>query len=250
MAMKKASAIIVDDEESARNVLLSLLSTYCKNIVVVDQCENVEEAVVSIKKNNPELVFLDIEMPNYAGYEIVDFFDKLSFEIIFVTAYDQYAIKAFQLSAVDYILKPIDINALTNAVKKFETQKKREDAELNYRVLVESLKTDTVNNIVVSVNGGQKSVSVTDIIALEASESYTQIHTKIEKYIYSKNLKHFETLLEKNTNFVRSHKSWMINVHKVEKFSKSDLTILLENDILAKLSKYKKADFEAALKLI
>lgn len=248
--MKKVSAIVVDDEESARNVLLSLLTAYCKNIEVIDQCENVEEAVISINKNKPELVFLDIEMPNYAGYEIVNFFDKIDFEIIFVTAYDQYALRAFQMSAVDYILKPIDIDDLKRAVDKFETQKNRLDAELNYKVLVESLKTDTVNNIVVSVNGGQKSINVKDIIALEASESYTQIHTKTEKYIYSKNLKYFENLLEKNTNFVRSHKSWMVNIYKVEKFSKSELSIQLENNIEAKLSKYKKLDFENALKAI
>ena len=245
--MNKIAAIVVDDEESARNVLTSLLTDYCKNVEVIDQCQDLESAVISIKKNKPNLVFLDIEMPNYAGYEIVNFFDRLDFEIIFVTAYDNYALKAFQLSAVDYILKPIDLDHLQTAVQKFEAKRNQIDAELNYKVLVESLKSETVNNIVVSVNGGQKSINVNDIIALEASESYTQIYTKTDKFVYSKNLKFFEKLLEHNSNFVRTHKSWMINVHMVEKFSKSDLTILLENDILAKLSKYKKDHFEKAL---
>ena len=245
--MEKTSAIIVDDEESARNVLFSLLTDYCKSIEVVDSCQDVEEAVISIKKNKPDLVFLDIEMPNYAGFEIVKFFDKIDFEIIFVTAYEHYALKAIQLAAVHYILKPIDIDELKLAVEKFNDKKTRIDAALNYKVLIESLKSETVNNIVVPVLGGQKSISVNDIIAMTASESYTEIHTYGEKFVYSKNLKHFEKLLENNSNFVRTHKSWMVNTHFVQKFSKSAFTIELEGGLVAKLSKLKKAHFEAAL---
>lgn len=240
-------AIIVDDEESARNTLLSLLTDYCDSVEVIDSCQDVEEAVVSIKKNKPDVVFLDIEMPNYAGYEIVNFFDKIDFEIIFVTAYENYALKAFQLAAVHYILKPIDIDELKLAVQKFNEKKNRIDAALNYEVLSESLKTGTVNNIVVPVIGGQKSISVNEIIVMSASESYTEIHTKSEKFVYSKNLKYFEKLLENNSNFVRTHKSWMVNTSFVQKFSKSALTIEMAGGFFAKLSRFKKVQFEDSL---
>ena len=105
-------SIIVDDEESARDVLSALLHRYHSEIEVIDKCTNVEEAVSSIKKYNPELIFLDIEMPRFAGYEILNFFENVDFKIIFVTAYDQYAIKAFELAALDYLLKPIDPDRL------------------------------------------------------------------------------------------------------------------------------------------
>ena len=93
----RIKAVLVDDEESARNVLFSLLSRHCPSVEVVDQCGDVMSAVESIKKHNPDVLFLDIEMPMYAGYEIVSFFDKIDFEIVFVTAYDKYAIKAFEM---------------------------------------------------------------------------------------------------------------------------------------------------------
>jgi len=106
--MQKLKTIIVDDEEPARNVLKNLLKRIDENIEVVALCENVPDAVEQIKSLKPDLVFLDVQMPEYAGYELVNFFDKVNFQIIFVTAYDQFAIKAFQCSAIDYIVKPVE----------------------------------------------------------------------------------------------------------------------------------------------
>ena len=100
--MNKIKAILVDDEESARNILGNLLEKFCPEVELIGKFKNVEEAVEGINALNPELVFLDIEMPNYAGYEIINFFDEINFEMIFVTAYDKYAIKAFEVSAVDF----------------------------------------------------------------------------------------------------------------------------------------------------
>jgi len=245
---KTFNAILVDDEESARNILSSLLLNFCPQINIVDKCEDVEQAVVSIKKNKPDLVFLDIEMPNYAGYEITSFFETIDFEIVFVTAYDHYAIKAFQVSAVDYLLKPIDINKLKESVEKFIIKDQSKNAALNYQVLVESLKNDKINKIIVPHQGDQKIVLIKNIIAVEASESYSFIHTNDNnKYIVSKNLKHFETLFNTNSNFLRTHKSWMINLDYLKEYSKSKLTLELENNITAKLSKYKKPQFEEQL---
>lgn len=242
---KTFNAILVDDEDSARNILSNLILNFCPQINIVDKCEDVEQAVKSINIHKPDLVFLDIEMPNYAGYEITSFFDKIDFEIIFITAYDHYAIKAFQVSAVDYLLKPIDINRLKEGVDKFISKSKNKNASLNYEVLIESLRDDKIKKIVVPHQGDQKIVALENIIAIEASESYSYIHTNnSQKYIVSKNLKHFETLFDKNKNFIRTHKSWIINLDFLKEYSKSKLILELENSIQAKLSKYKKPQFE------
>ena len=240
----KLKAILVDDEESARNVLSNLLLRFCPQIEVVDKCTNVLDAVESIKKNQPDVVFLDIEMPNYAGYELVSFFEDVTFEIIFVTAYDKYAIKAFEISAVDYLLKPIEIDRLKQAIEKLITKKSLFNSTKNYNTLKTNLESDIITKIVVRKNDGQEIVTIEDIIAIEAQEAYSCIHTKSGNYLMSKNLKHFETLLENNFNFFRSHKSWIINFKKVQSFSKSTFEIQLEKGLSAKLSKYKIAEFE------
>ena len=244
--MGKLKAIIVDDEESARNVLSSLLSTFCPTIEIIATCSNVIEAVETIKKHRPDVVFLDIEMPNYAGYELVSFFEKINFEIIFVTAYDQYAIKAFEVSAVDYLLKPVEIKRLKESVNRLKNKIDLADNH-NYQTLSENLKNDTISKIIIRHNNCQKVISIKNIIAIEAKEAYSCIHTSNEKYLMSKNLKHYETVLDQNDSFFRTHKSWIINISHLITFSKSKLEIKLTSGIIAKLSKYRKSAFEDAL---
>jgi two-component system LytT family response regulator len=177
-------------------------------------------------------------------------FEQIDFEIIFITAYDHYAIKAFELSAIDYLLKPIEIERLKESVVKFERKIKLKDASLSYKVLVESLKTDCIKKIVVQIKGGQKIIHVKDIIAIEAKESYSLIIcSDKQEFLYSKNLKHFEKLLLENKNFLRTHKSWIVNINFLESYSKSTFKINLENGVEARLSKYKKQSFESQIKL-
>jgi two-component system, LytTR family, response regulator len=241
---KKIKAIIVDDEESARNVLSNLITRFCPQVEIVTTCSNVIEAIEAIKEHQPNVVFLDIEMPNYAGYEIVSFFEEINFEIIFVTAYDQYAIKAFEISAVDYLLKPVEIERLKNSVEKLTTKIELNHSHTNYKALTQNLESNELTKIVVRHNGEQQIISVNEIITIEANESYSCIHTIKGKYLASKNLKHFETIFSENNSFFRSHKSWMINLSHLVKFSKSKLEIELTANIIAKLSKYKKPEFE------
>lgn len=245
--MSNHRAIIVDDEESARNILSSLLKKFCPQIEVVAMCEDVEEAVIKIKKQQPSLVFLDIEMPNYSGYEIVNFFDQIDFEIVFITAYDNYAIKAFEIAALDYLLKPIDIDRLKEAVSKFIDREASKDVAQNYQVLKESLETSSVKKVIVPYNGGQRVVETKDIVAISAAESYSYIHTTDQRYLLSKNLKQFENLLSENKTFFRTHKSWIINLTHLRDYSRSDLQIQLAGEVTAKLSKYKKVEFETVL---
>lgn len=245
--MKKTRAIIVDDEESARDVLQNLLVRFCPEVELIAKCENVLQAVDVVKKEKPDLVFLDIEMPNYAGYELVNFFDTVTFDIIFVTAYDQYAIHAFEIAAIDYLLKPIDIERLKLAVKRVKPQRNTSEQSQRLALLGNTLETKQIKNIIVHDKGQQHLVALEDIIAIEALESYCTIYTHNKKHTVSKNLKHFETLLMPAPIFIRVHKSWIINRNCIKHYSKSDLSITLNNGIIAKLSKYKKAEFEAAL---
>lgn len=240
----RLKAIIVDDEESARNVLSGLLTRFCPEVEVIEMCTNVTNAVQSIKKHNPDVVFLDIEMPNYAGYEIVSFFEDINFDIVFVTAYNNYAVKAFEVSAVDYLLKPVEIGRLKEAVTRLTERQHLKAAQRSYKTLTENLKEDKVSKIVVRANGSQKVVSTKEIIAIEAKEAYSYIYTATGSYLMSKNLKHFETILEGNSDFFRTHKSWIVNLSALSSFSSAKMEIYLESDIIAKLSKYRKPEFD------
>jgi len=242
--MESIKAIIVDDEESARSVLNNLLQRYCPNVIVVDKFSNVEDAVKGINQINPDVVFLDIEMPNYAGYEIVNFFNEINFEIIFITAYDKYAIKAFEVSAVDYLLKPIDIDRLKISVNKLTEKIKNKKGNENYKILTNTLQSNEIKNIIFNEKGSQIIIETENIIAIEAQESYSMIYTNEKKHIVSKNLKHFENVLKENLNFIRTHKSWIINTNNLIKYTKSKLELELDNGLIAKLSKYKKSEFE------
>jgi len=245
--MNKIKAILVDDEEAARDVLENLLKRFCPDINLVDKCSNVLDAVESIKLNQPNVVFLDIEMPNYAGFEIVKFFESVQFEIIFVTAYDKYAIRAFEIAAIDYLLKPIDIERLKESVSKVKNVVDFKIQSEKLALLSNTLETKEIKNISINEKGIQQIISINSIIAIEAQESYCFIHTESKKYMVSKNLKSFEIMLDSLTNFVRVHKSWIINLKHMVNYSKSDLVINLTNGIVAKLSKYKKAEFEDLL---
>lgn len=245
--MQKIRAIIVDDEESARDVLENLLRRFCPEVEVLSKFSNVPQAVEACKTQSPDLVFLDIEMPNYAGFEIVKFFETIPFEIIFVTAYDKYALRAFEISAIDYLLKPVDIDRLKEAVSRVKKRYNTAQNAERLSLLGQTLQTKEVKSILVTDKGYQQIIPVDTIIAIEAEESYCTIHTTEKKYTVSKNLKHFETVFADNPMFFRVHKSWMISKKHILNYSKSELLINLSNGLSARLSKYKKAEFEEAI---
>ncbi len=246
--MKKLKAILTDDEQSAQEVLETLLLKYCPNIDVVAVCSNLPETIDAIKAHNPDVVFLDIEMPEYAGYEIVNYFDKIDFHIVFVTAYHQYAVKAFEISALDYLLKPIEIDRLKKTVERLTSQSNQKIEHNKYSMLRESLDYKQPQKMIIKVKSDQRVLDTSTIIAIEAQEAYSCIYTiDRDRFLVSKNLKYFQNLLEDNFDFFRTHKSWIINRKKLVSFSKSKLEINMENEIKAKLSKYKASDFEVFL---
>jgi two-component system LytT family response regulator len=244
--MAKLRSIIVDDESAARDVLERLLIRNCPSIEVLDKCHDVESAVEKIKELKPDVVFLDVQMPNYAGYEIVDFFDAIDFEIIFVTAYDQYAIKAFELSAVDYLVKPVNRQRLIESIEKLDEKIKQKNGFKDYQILKDSIQNKQFDKIIISELGNKRVLLLKDIIAIEAKGAYSTIHlVKDKNILVSKNLKHFESVLPEDNSFFRSHKSWIISTEFINAFNKNKGEISLnQGSILARLSKYKIQEFE------
>lgn len=246
--MKSVKAILVDDEEGVRDVVYHLLQRFCPTVDVVARCENIPQAVDAIREHQPDLVFLDIEMPRYSGFELVRFFDTVTFEIIFITAYDKYAIRAFEISAVDYLLKPVDIQRLVQAVDRANERILLKTQGDRMKVLEETLGNAEVKNIVIAEKTKQYLVAIDSIIAIEAQEAYCTIHTTEASHFVSKNLKQFEIMLEEDERFMRVHKSWLISIQFLEHYSRTKLSIKMKNGLQVKLSKYRKTAFESLIR--
>lgn len=216
-------AIIIDDEEMARTLLFEMLKEYCIDIEVVDLCKDLPTGVKSIRKNKPDLVFLDIEMPGHSGLELLDFFDTddTDFSIIFVTAYNRYAVQAFKLSAVDYLLKPIEAEDLKNSIELFKKNKAKHREE--YSILKENLKNPSTKKIALHTLSSINFVNTQDILFFQGDGSYTKVFLKDGRNItLSKGLKHFENILAEIHVFFRCHKSYIVNLEYITDYIKSD----------------------------
>lgn len=247
--MSALKAIIIDDEERARNTLSSLLVEYCKGVEVVGQCANVPDGVLAINKHRPDVVFLDIEMPEYNGFELTGFFKEVDFEIVFVTAYSEYAIKAFEVSAVDYLLKPVDIEQLTNAVEKVKQRKQQTSMQQRLELLKENFSNEEIRKIALPMNDGLLFIEINDLIMLEADGSYTHVYLKNgSKILVSKKLKFFEDLLIQRPAFFRPHRSHLININFIKRYIRGEGTILMDNQATVSLSRDRKQEFESILK--
>lgn len=215
-------AIIVEDEEASRITLNNYLTKYCKNVSVLEMADSVQTGLAAIKKHNPDVVFLDIEMPYGNAFDLLESLDKVDFEIIFVTAYRDYAIKALNLSAAYYILKPIDIDELVAAVNKITEQKKEGEEVFHSKILMDNIKTNNIQHkkIVLPQMDGFEVVNVNEIIRAEANDNYTNFYlTNGKKYLISKTLKYFDELLTE-FDFIRIHKSHLVNLQYITKYIK------------------------------
>jgi two-component system LytT family response regulator len=213
-------ALIVDDEKSGRDSLQMLLGRYCKEVEVIGQEGSVESAHNFIMNNHPELVFLDIEMPQGSGFELLKKFDSIQFKTIFVTAHQHYAIKAIKFSAFDYLLKPIDVDELVEAVQRVTEMESKLNANRHHSLL-ENVESNKIGKIAVNVKDGLTFIKVSDIIRLQADGSYTHIFTTNEKFTATRNIKEFEEILH-TKDFFRTHNSHIINLHHVKHFSRVD----------------------------
>ena len=247
---QKIKAIIIDDEERARRVLSSLIEKYCsEDIEIISQCANVPEGVLEINRKKPDVVFLDIEMPNYSGFELLEFFKDVEFEIIFVTAYNKYALRAFEVSAVDYLLKPIRIDQLEKAVKKLQNKLHLTMYD-RLELLKANIQTEKIKKIAIPVSDGLVLVKVSQISHIDAEGSYAKLYlidgTNI---LVSKKLKYFEYLLSNQKNFYRIHRSHLINIQYVKKYNRHENMIILENNQRVKVARDNKVEFEEKIKI-
>jgi two-component system, LytTR family, response regulator len=240
-------AIIIDDEPKARRLLEVLLVENCSKIETIVHAEDLMSGVQLIKQYQPQIVFLDIEMPEHSGLEILDFINKeeVNFEIIFTTAYSEYAIKAFQLSAIDYLLKPLRAETVKEAVEKAIQQIGKSDIGLKIEELKKSLKTTNFNKIGLPFADGFKFVNFDDIILFEADGMYTKVSTtKNQEILVCKPLKHFVELFESQANFYKPHRSYLINLKYIKEYIKKDGGyIIMDNDKSVSISNDKKDEF-------
>ncbi len=246
-------AIIVDDEPKSREVLKTLLERFCPVVSVIGSAANVDDAKKLISALQPELVFLDVEMPGGNGFSLLDEIDRNDFEIIFVTSYGHYAIPALRYSAIDYLLKPVEIVELKNAVLRVEERlEKKNDLKLNYRELNQNLSVPASQQRI-AIHGVNeiRFIAAKDIIRLEGDNNYTFIFTSTSaKYHTSKTLKDYEELLQALPNFVRVHKSHMVNLDHLTKFMKDDGGYIIMSDgSQVEVSRRKKQDLLDRLKI-
>jgi two-component system LytT family response regulator len=211
------NAIIVEDEANSREILTNYLAKYCPTVTLKGEAASIEEAKKLIQKHTLDLVFLDVEMPFGTGFDLLDQLPDRTFETVFVTAYNQYAIDALNNHAAYYLMKPINIDELIKAVDYVTEIRKKEDA-LEDRVLTPNLnKVD--GKITLPQQDGFQILNVTDILYCKADDNYTEIYLENKKILVSKTLKYFEEALSKFA-FARIHKSYLVNVNEVVKYRK------------------------------
>ncbi len=215
-------AIIVDDEQRHHDILEKMLANFCPNVSIMGHGYSVDEAVTLIKKHQPNLVFLDIEMPKGNGFAVFDHFEEPPFEVIFTTAYDLYAINAIKHAALDYLLKPINIQELKNAVERAEKVLRKDSSENIEKIQALKsniqLKDSSFTKIALRSSEGIDFVEANRVIRVEANQVYSNFYLDNGKMIMvSKPLGEYEALLE-SCNFFRVHKSHMINLNHIEKY--------------------------------
>lgn len=240
-------AVIIDDEPKSRQVLKILIEENCPKVTHIFQAEDLKSGVVVIKEELPNIVFLDIEMPEHSGLEILNFIERgiYNFEIIFTTAYNEYALQAFQLSAIDYLLKPVSANKVKNAVDKALNFLGTSQIDKRLQELKNSFKSNNFSKIGVPVADGIKFITFKDIIMFEADGMYTKISTlNSNDLLISKPLKYFVGLLNKQTIFYKPHRSYLINLSFIKEYIKKDGGyIIMDNNKSVSISKDKKEEF-------
>ena len=234
--------VIVEDEEIARKVLKSLLAQYCQDVMVCAEADDIVSGKAMIESFRPDLVFLDIEMPGGSGFKLLSSVDNADFEVVFITAYEQFAIKAIRHDALDYILKPIDPKELVAAVEKVKESKYKKTLKKQYDNLLKNLDPEqlVVRKISISTTDKIHLINVDDIIRCESDNYYTIIFFKDgSNLLVSKTLKDMEQKLEEY-DFVRTHKSHLANIRCIRNFIKDEMMVVMTDGTKVPVSKRKK----------
>jgi two-component system LytT family response regulator len=238
--------IIVDDEERSIESLSKLLIKHCPEVNIVAKAEDVETAKEYILKLQPDLIFLDVEMPKNSGFELLNQFKTINFSVIFVTAHEGFALKAFRYSAIDYITKPIDYKLLIEAINKFKSKQKIELKEQRLELLLENVSNSPrqFNRLAVPNLNGFKLVNISDIIYCEGDGNYTKLFLlNGEQLLSSKTLKYFDEILPDIT-FYRIHKSYLININLIDTYHRNDGNyVTMKNKITLEVSERNRKEF-------
>ncbi len=238
--MMELKAVIVEDEANSREILRNYLAKYCENVTLLGEGATIEEGLVQIKKHCPDLVFLDVEMPFGNAFDLLDQIPDRTFETIFVTAYNQYAMDALNHHAAYYLMKPINIDELIKAVDYVRAIKEKENA-LEGQVL-QARPVRAEGKITLPQQDGFQVLDVSDIYFCKADDNYTEIYLEKKKIVVSKTLKYFEEALQ-SYSFARIHKSYLVNVTEVVKYKKGKGgSVVLSNGKELSVSASKKAD--------
>ena len=244
------TAIIIDDETNSRNALRQKITKHCNNIMIIADCENGEEGIEKIETQKPDIIFLDIEMPRMNGFTMLQQIKNKNFEVIFITAYDHYAIKAIKFSALDYLLKPVEVEDLKAAVEKVTQKRKQVDGNKRVELLVQNfLEEKTAHQrIAISSMEGLQFVTTDDIIYLEANSNYTSFYLADNRKITAtKTLKDFEEILPASM-FIRIHHSYLINKNGIEKYIKGEGgQVVMKNGVTLDVARRKKEEFMKAI---
>jgi two-component system, LytTR family, response regulator len=244
------TAIIIDDEPKGRLALREKIAGYCPQVKILAEAENGQEGLLLIRHHHPQLVFLDIEMPRMNGFEMLNELAEKNFQVVFTTAYDQYAIKAIKFAAFDYLLKPVDIEELKTAISKAElliknagvNNQTKTQADLLLQIMQHPKKQ--FNKLAIPTLEGLLFYDVNEIVHLEANSNYTNIYfSNKSKILASRTLKDFEELLPENV-FFRTHHSHLINLNYIKRYIKGDGgQIELQNGNYVEVSRRKKEEF-------
>ncbi len=245
-------AVVVDDEMISRQTVIEVVQTFCEDVKVVGSAGSVDEAHQVLRTIRPDVLFLDVEMGNKSGFNLLEELGEVDFDVIFVTAYDQYAIRAIKFCALEYLLKPIEVDELQEAVEKVRTNMREKQAKKNFSHLLENLRVSAPNDlkIAIPVSEGYRFVKTADILYFEADGSYCRVHLSDRKTLtVSKSLKYFENLLE-DSSFLRIHNSYYINLDFVVSYIKGDGgEVVMQNDAHLSVSRSKKEPLLTQLKL-
>jgi len=215
-------SILVDDEKHGRENLAGILAKYCPDVLVLGEANSVESAITFIQNETPDLIFLDIEMPKANGFQLLEHLPEITFEVIFVTAYDNYAIKAIRFSAADYILKPINYKEVKAAVEKVMQRLKQKVENERMKVLQQNMYQPENPRIGLPTGDRIEFVEVKNIIHCKGEGNYTHIYMEGQKrLLVAKTLVEFEELLTEYS-FVRTHKSHLVNLKHVSAYLKTD----------------------------
>lgn len=236
-------AIVIDDEQESRNTVINILNNFCKNIQVIAQAENVMEGKMVVEKEKPDVIFLDIQMPDGTGFDLLEKLSDNNFQVIFVTAYDQYALKAIKFSALDYILKPVNPQHLMDAVDKLKTP------QTDFGLISKQISTLLRNKngferITLPTFEGLRFIILRDIIRCEADNNYTNFYLNSgEKVLVTKTLKEYDECLS-GEDFIRVHQSHLVNSKYIDRYIKGDGgTIIMTDGSHVEVSRRRKEDF-------